>query len=91
MEEEKTKETNEAKEDLERPQVTIAQESSKLTPLVNDDDAFIKMGIQFFEAVRTSDWDLVDDYELKVENYFQQNLISRSQKAALWSLLTSKL
>jgi len=91
MEEEKTKETNEAKVDFKRPQVTIAQESSKLTPSVNEDDAFIKMGIQFFKAVRTSDWDLVDDYELKVENYFQQNLISRSQKAALWSLLPSKL
>jgi len=91
IEEEKTKETNEAKEDFERPQVAIAPESSKLTPSVNDDNAFIKMGIQFVKAVRTSDWDLVDDFDLKLENYFQQNLLSRSQKAVLWSLLTSKL
>ena len=59
MEEDRTKETNEAKEDFERPQVTIAPESSKLTLSINDDDAFIKMGIQFVKAVRGSDWDLV--------------------------------
>ena len=91
MDEQKTNETNvnEIKEDLERPQVTIAQEPS--ASLANDDDAFIKMGIQFVKAVRKSDWKLVDEYELELENYFRKNAFSRSQKAALWSLLTSKL
>ena len=89
MEEQKTNETNEIKEDFERPQVTIAQEPS--ASLANDDDAFIKMGIQFVKAVRKSNWKLVDEYELELENYFQENAFSRSQKAALWSLLTSKL
>ena len=89
MEEQKTNETNEIKEDFERPQVTIAQEPS--ASLANDDDAFIKMGIQFVKAVRKSNWKLADEYELELENYFRKNAFSRSQKAALWSLLTSKL
>ena len=86
-EQQKTIDTNQFGEDFERPQVTI--ESSATSP--NDDHAFIKMGIQFVKAVRKSDWKLVDDYKLKLENYFQQNVFSRSQKAALWSQLTSKL
>jgi len=81
--------TNEFREDFDRPQVTIAPESSSPSP--NDDPAFIKMGIQFVKAVRRSDWKLVEDYRLKLENYFQENVFSRSQKAALWSQLTSKL
>ena len=51
----------------------------------------MKMGIQFVKAVRTSDWKLVDEYELKLENYFQENVFSGSKKAALWSPLASKL
>ena len=89
MEEKKTNETDEVKEDFEPPQVTFTSEPS--APSANNDDAFIKMGIQFVKAVRTSDWKLVDEYELKLESYFQENVFSRSQKAALWSQLTSKL
>merc|ERR1712192_248216 len=84
-------ETNEVKEDFyEGSQVMIAPSRSSATS-ANDEQAFIKMGIQFVKAVRTSDWKLADEYGLKLDNYFQQNVFSKSQKAALWSLLTSNL
>ena len=79
-------ETNLVNEDFEGSQVIIAPGSS-----ATDDKAFIKMGIQFVKAVRTSDWKLADDFGLRLEDYFHQNDFSRSQKAALWSLLTTKL
>ena len=78
--------TNLVNEDFEGSQVMIAPGSS-----ATDDKAFIKMGTQFVNAVRTSDWKLADDFGLRLDNYFHQNDFSRSQKAALWSLLTSKL
>ena len=56
-----------------------------------DDPAFVKMGIRFVEALRMSDWKLVDDYGMKVEKYLEGNQFSRSQRSALWSLLISKL
>ena len=56
-----------------------------------DDPAFVKMGIRFVEALRISDWKLVDDYGMKVEKYLEGNQFSRSQRSALWSLLISKL
>ena len=79
-------ETNLVNKYFEGSQVIIAPRSS-----ATDDKAFIKMGLQFVKAVRTSDWKLADDYGLRLDNYFHQNDFSRSQKAALWSLLTSKL
>ena len=85
-------ETNEVKKDFYAgSQVLIAPSGSSVALASNDEQAFIKMGIQFVKAVRTSDWKLADEYGLKLDNYFQQNVFSRSQKAALWSLLTSKL
>ena len=85
-------ETNEVKKYFdEGSQVMIAPSRSSVTLASNDDQAFIKMGIQFVKAVRTSDWKLADEYGLKLDNYFHQNVFSRSKKAALWSLLTSKL
>ena len=85
-------ETNEVKKDFYAgSQVLIAPSGSSVALASNDDQAFIKMGIQFVKAVRTSDWKLADDYGLKLDNYFHQNVFSKSQKAALWSLLTSKL
>ena len=70
----------------------VAEAPSLSVPTPDDDEsAFVEMGIQFVDALRKNDWKLVDDLELKLDEYLEKNTFSRSQKAQLWSLLTSKL
>ena len=70
----------------------VAEAPSLSVPTPDDDEsAFVEMGIQFVDALRKNDWKLVDDLELKLDDYLEKNTFSRSQKAQLWSLLTSKL
>ena len=70
----------------------VAEAPSLSVPTPDDDEsAFVEMGIQFVDALRKNDWRLVDDLGLKLDEYLEKNAFSRSQKAQLWSLLTSKL
>ena len=70
----------------------VVEASLPSLPTTDDDEsAFVEMGIQFVDAIRRNDWRLVDELELKLDEYLEENTFSRSQKAQLWSLLTSKL
>ena len=70
----------------------VVEAPSPSLPTTDDDEsAFVEMGIQFVDALRKNDWKLVDELGLKLDEYLKRNTFSKSQKAQLWSLLTSKL